>query len=328
MADVVDYSGLVQQALRAGKKGANLYRNIATLPLTIAASLPAQARNLIEGAAAARQGEPINVAPYLGAALGAGATAFPFAEPGAAGIFGGRLAKTADLGALAAAQDAHKAGIDPMRIWDATGWFRGADGQWRFEIPDANLQMRTPASDFSAPPTKELLDNPPLTLAERMTHPELSAAYPWVGDIGYLGFLDRYAPRIWGATADTPSGLTIALNRSSPDLLGTMTHELQHAVQGYEGFSPGGSTMHPIVRQEAFRQGQEPFDIYQRLAGEAEARLAAMRRGMSTFERAFNPPFAATGGSAIPYEWQIVLPPEPFTTPTPRPTQLPLFPGM
>jgi hypothetical protein len=45
--------------------------------------LPEQARNLIEGAQAARQGEPINYAPYLGAAMGMGASSIPEGALGA-----------------------------------------------------------------------------------------------------------------------------------------------------------------------------------------------------------------------------------------------------
>jgi hypothetical protein len=44
--------------------------------------------------------------------------AAPFAERGAIGIFGGRLAKTADLGALSKAEAMEKAGATPAEIWD------------------------------------------------------------------------------------------------------------------------------------------------------------------------------------------------------------------
>jgi len=42
---------------------------------------------------------------------------------------------------LALAEDSEKAGVDPKAIKYATGWERGADGQWRYEIPDADVDI-------------------------------------------------------------------------------------------------------------------------------------------------------------------------------------------
>jgi hypothetical protein len=62
------------------------------------------------------------------------------------GIFGGRLAKTADLEALARAQQMEAAGGLKHSIYDATGWFKDADNQWRFEIPDNNAVINSKAA--------------------------------------------------------------------------------------------------------------------------------------------------------------------------------------
>jgi hypothetical protein len=62
------------------------------------------------------------------------------------GIFGGRLAKTADLEALARAQQMEAAGGLKHSIYDATGWFKGPDDQWRFEIPDNNAVINSKAA--------------------------------------------------------------------------------------------------------------------------------------------------------------------------------------
>ena len=32
-------------------------------------------------------------------------------------------------------------GGDPYEVWKQTGWFVGADGEWRFEIPDAEMEL-------------------------------------------------------------------------------------------------------------------------------------------------------------------------------------------
>jgi len=61
--------------------------------------------------------------------------------PGSLGIFGGQLAKTADLAALEKAQTMAAIGHSKGEIFDATGWFTGVDGKWRFEIPDTKAKL-------------------------------------------------------------------------------------------------------------------------------------------------------------------------------------------
>lgn len=52
-------------------------------------------------------------------------------------IFAGPAARTANRAMLRRAQDMAESGADRRAIWDETGWFRGPDGQWRFEIDDS-----------------------------------------------------------------------------------------------------------------------------------------------------------------------------------------------
>ena len=52
-------------------------------------------------------------------------------------IFAGEGAQTADMQALAKAQQLEKTGTPERAIWSDTGWFRGADKKWRFEIDDS-----------------------------------------------------------------------------------------------------------------------------------------------------------------------------------------------
>src|SRR5262249_17511373 len=83
-----------------------------------------------------------NMMPFGGPAEGAAAL-------GMKAIFGGPMAKTANLSLLRKARDM-EAGASPTwtqghTIFDETGWFRGADGKWRFEIPDDNISVRIPS---------------------------------------------------------------------------------------------------------------------------------------------------------------------------------------
>lgn len=54
--------------------------------------------------------------------------------------FAGRNANRADREALARAEEMERAGEDAEQIRQETGWFRGADGLWRFEIDDSTME--------------------------------------------------------------------------------------------------------------------------------------------------------------------------------------------
>jgi len=61
---------------------------------------------------------------------------------GQRGVFAGINALTADRQALAKAQEMIAQGVDPEDVWQQTGWGRGADGKWRFEIDDSKATLR------------------------------------------------------------------------------------------------------------------------------------------------------------------------------------------
>jgi hypothetical protein len=62
------------------------------------------------------------------------------APAGAKRMFGGISAKNAPLDDLAKAEAMEKAGEAADDIWRATGWGRGADQKWRFEIDDSGAK--------------------------------------------------------------------------------------------------------------------------------------------------------------------------------------------
>ena len=54
--------------------------------------------------------------------------------------FAGRNAANADLEALDAAEEMERRDVDAETIRQQTGWFRGRDGKWRFEIDDSGME--------------------------------------------------------------------------------------------------------------------------------------------------------------------------------------------
>lgn len=225
-------------------------------------------------------------------------------------IFVGPKSKTWNSNAAAAAVQMERQGASPEQIWEATGNWRGPDGNWRQEIGDDKIKFRddfakrglTEENKFQFPPAKPL--------PEALSAPELIAAYPqlqslsvntrklpdWVPDTSNSG-------GELATMTNRPVGI-FAYNKTEGGALDTTAHELQHVVQKLEGFAPGGiaSQFYRQVEQElqqnnpqqwaALTKEQrrdlietESFRRYRNLMGEAEARATAARRNLSWLER-------------------------------------------
>lgn len=203
--------------------------------------------------------------------------ALPIPKPaGALGIFGGTMAKTADMAALAQAEKMAASGASRDEIWNATGWFKGVDDKWRFEIPDsgsafdttkippspgrleiADQYMRERGSrvgDPNAPAGLQAealmwadlqtsLDAPSVPMSAVMDHPELYAGY---SDLAKVPVSEAKGHQLHGSYSTLTDKMKIAtspahLSLNDFDPHSTALHEIQHAVQTREGFANGGS---------------------------------------------------------------------------------------
>lgn len=185
------------------------------------------------------------------------------------GIFGGRLAKTADHAALATAEEMAAAGHPREKIWSETGWFQGVDKKWRFEIDDSELKRMVDPRDWigtrngvkMAPSLGAAYDKAagnvapgaPMRIKRIFEHDPLDRAYP-------MGMTDTHEHQ--GITSIPleliPEGNSVhgqllldgangkplvAMNEAllPGQARETALHEWQHVVQAHEGF-PGGSS--------------------------------------------------------------------------------------
>lgn len=208
---------------------------------------------------------------------------------GMAGIFAGPGAKTADLIALKKAEELAAKGLDNEAVRQATGWFKGMDDKWRFEIPDNAAEFSTKISKskgFNLDPNE--WRGPSGTrgeLGQTLNHSELFAAYPDLANV--------YIDTPFGVTAQkSPSGqyyqkqtffpekieVNSKLMSDKQKSMEALLHEVEHAVQAREGFTPGGSI-----------RGMSMKD-YQNLAGEIEARDVSARMNLTPEQRLSTPP--------------------------------------
>lgn len=182
-------------------------------------------------------GEAGNVAGMatLGAAGAAGRGVMDY-DPTVARIFAGPRALTADKSALARANRLEKSGASRDEIWDQTGWFKGADDKWRFEIDDSGTMMRPAASKN---------EGDYIPLGEAFSHLPLKNAYPEM--FSNTGTAFRYQNKPFGSPEGTwsPSSRSITVKAPSEADMAqardVALHELSHNVAAIEGFDPGSN---------------------------------------------------------------------------------------
>ena len=143
--------------------------------------------------------------------------------------FAGENAETADTIKLSEAQRMEESGATPADIFKSTGWLKGKDGRWRFEIQDHVEDI-----DFSG--VEKFGELP---LARVYYNEALFDAYPFLRQVKVS--LTNLADEEYGR-ADGRLNV-IALNRKhlqEDEMPFTLIHELQHFIQDKEGFAPGG----------------------------------------------------------------------------------------
>jgi hypothetical protein len=249
-----------------------------------------------------------------------GALGLPMAKQGAAGIFGGRLSKTAPTEDMMLAGEMYKRGMHPDQIHAVTGIdivpdlkyrkeMKIGNGKvdteavpdkmghrFRYEIDDSNVAFKdsvlhrgNSASDHYAQwsgKLKKVLD-----------HPELFKAYPELGDQRVV--IDIHPKSRGGGsnsyptTAIDPKIEVTAANKSAA--LDTLLHELQHSVDHIEKMQSGGNPFAlPSVKD------------YYKQAGEVAARNTERRRFYSEKERRMIPPWITEDVPRSDWLWGTV----------------------
>ena len=185
--------------------------------------------------------------------------------------YAGRNAESAALDALHEAERYEMQGVDAETIRQKTGWFRGADGKWRWEIDDSGAETDTKWNFLRNPDAKrynelfekaylydtataedlnelQILDKnlkgvrkSPLYLDEIVKHDKLFEAYPALRDVKVR--FEANTGNVEGAYHDGSNEIALraGLKLEPERLKDTLIHEIQHAIQSTEGFSGGSS---------------------------------------------------------------------------------------
>lgn len=229
-------------------------------------------------------------------------------DSGAQLLYAGKNAKTADLNALSRAAAMEAGGTDAQTIHRETGWFRGMDGKWRFEVDDSGMEYRRDGDarlmeESGYRRLQELTDKwarnaenrgEPLTAEETAESERLESKYydrAWAEKYELADFLRhddlfeaypalRHTSVVFKETMPGVNGYydtgtdTIVLSK---DLIGspesTLVHEIQHAVQKAEGFTRGSSPEYWATRDYETGEVTQPLDWeYNRVLRELDSK--------------------------------------------------------
>lgn len=242
--------------------------------------------------------------------------------------YAGEKSKNADKAALNTAKEMEKNRADAETIRQKTGWFRGADGKWRWEIDDSGMKLRFESGlyDYDTElrekthawdrlTNRELTDEQRRDLADYQRSTERGEAdealyEKLTGEFG--GDFEKWALTLetmkeaaksipnyttLGELVDAPALFatypdmknmdvtfqtlergqnggyirrfdSIELSRNLKNrpeaLLNSLTHEVQHAIQQREGFTPGAN---PKYWNRKLEEGYDGRDAETRREG-------------------------------------------------------------
>lgn len=226
--------------------------------------------------------------------------------------------RTARMDNLSVARKMEEEKKDAKEIKMATGWERGADGKWRYEMPDAKIKdtMNVGGGQIVKRYEDDMLWNGG-KLSDVIDAPELFKAYPQLKNVRIETDAIMNDMPSHGEYDSKTNTITIHADelKYMNDIL---NHEIQHAIQGIEGFATGGSPttirgevkkrFNEVTKQikQLRAEGKEDeakalieknrglynaymknddFNSYKSLAGEVEARNVSVRMNMTTEEK-------------------------------------------
>lgn len=215
----------------------------------------------------------------------------------------GQKARTANSQTLQLAEQMEQEGASREEIWQETGWTRTMDGQsWRFEIDNSeaeyrgggDAQFRKDHADYAEyqdllqkmfegtisesemqrmeqlddiwsgeyARLRERVESGNATLADVLQHDSLYEAYPELRDVKVRLESDTGSKN----GSYDPNTNTITISEDKPGdsaKVGTMLHEIQHAIQQIEGWESGASPEYWAARE--YESGDTASDRAQEL---------------------------------------------------------------
>jgi len=177
---------------------------------------------------------------------------------------------------LETAKAMEETGSTPKEIKMATGWEKGKDDKWRYEVGDAIVNSDVFGEMAYIQKTGETA-----TLADIIdTDSEVMRAYPQLADVkvtaktvkGEYGSANRNAN-----TINLSRGEIEKSSDPVKTVRQTINHEIQHFIQGYEGFAVGANSGLNVNNSESLAKAKEEtplvYGFIRYFGGTSAARL-------------------------------------------------------
>ena len=164
--------------------------------------------------------------------------------------------KTYRMDNLKVAEKMERGKKDAKAIKLATGWERGADGKWRYEMPDAKIKDM---KDIGGGNIVKRFDDDMLWNGGKLSNvidaPGLFEAYPQLKDVRIdTDAIMNDMPSNGEYNAKTN---IITIHADELKYMNSiLNHEIQHAIQYIEGFGKGGS---PEQMEKEFKAAQDEW---------------------------------------------------------------------
>ena len=149
--------------------------------------------------------------------------------------------KTYRMDNLKVAEEMERGKKDAKAIKLATGWERGADGKWRYEMPDAKIKDM---KDIGGGHIVKRYEDDMLWNGGKLSNvidaPGLFEAYPQLKDVRID--TDAIMNDMPSNGEYNPKTNTITIHADELKYMNSiLNHEIQHAIQFIEGFATGGN---------------------------------------------------------------------------------------
>nr|DAJ04790.1 MAG TPA: cytosine DNA methyltransferase [Caudoviricetes sp.] len=142
---------------------------------------------------------------------------------------------------LDVAKQMEEAKKDAKAIKMATGWEKGVDGKWRYEMPDAKIKdtLDVGGGNIVKRNEEDMLWNGG-KLEKAIDAPELFKLYPQLKDVRIN--TDAFMNDMPSNGEYNPQTKTITIHADELKYLNSiLNHEIQHVIQHEEGFAHGGT---------------------------------------------------------------------------------------
>lgn len=174
---------------------------------------------------------------------------------------------------LSDAKSLEKKGANPKDIFIQTGWEKGTDGKWKYDMQEGKVEFKKTENG---------------NLEDVLDYPELLTKYPEAKEISIVFNSNMDMEGMFDPTKNR-----IFINPSSgiDESRLTLLHEIQHWIQNKEGFSKGGNTemarnvLQSKINEVKSKSEKNLLNRFKKLINSKQANPSEIKETLSSLEK-------------------------------------------